>query len=699
LTSAPPPAIRNAGIQAKGADLKSFRTVLVTSCALAVLFLLLTVAGTAAALEPPLPGELAKYRRDGSLSRRVAHARELGNDHIVPGMLQAAVQRLQRAELGTLLRTPPPAWRGMPTKGTVNVLAVPICFSEYPQYSSEADLQDKLFGDGDAADVPYESVHAYYERSSYGRLNVQGDVLPWFNAGARSAVGTSDAARENLIKKALNAYDDAQADRAWADKYDNDGDGVIDYLVVIWTGPHTGWAGFWWGYQTSFSDNAYRVGGAGSDDGLTLNVYSWQWEYQYATWEDPAERPYDPLVTIHETGHALGLPDYYDYEPGVGPEGGVGGLDMMDNNWGDHNVFSKWLLDWLTPLVVSDGYGPVTLSASATTADALVVMPGVSSADPFQEYFMVENKYRVGNNDVKALDREPLPADGLLIWHVDATLYAPDGYDYLYNNSYTSHKLLRLMEADGREEIAGNGWADEWDYYQAGDALGPTTRPSGYAYGKSKAIVVRDISAAGETMSLFASTDWRPPFTKVSGVPSGWTRRPVTLTFSATDADSDVAVAGTRYRVDDGPWTADSHVVLPADPATHDGDGVHVVAYRSTANAGNTEAPRKVTVRIDTAGPTCMAPRAAAARRGGIAKLTYSVADKLSPRVNVTIRVRRPDGAVVRTLKAAGVTTGVRHVKSFACTIPRGSYRFQVTATDLAGNRQTKMGWNTLRVR
>jgi len=53
------------------------------------------------------------------------------------------------------------------------------------------------------------------------------------------------------------------------------------------------------------------------------------------------------MVVIHETGHALGLPDYYDYDDKVGPRGGVGGLDMMDNNWGDHNPFSKWLLGWL----------------------------------------------------------------------------------------------------------------------------------------------------------------------------------------------------------------------------------------------------------------------------------------------------------------------------------------------------------------
>ena len=42
-------------------------------------------------------------------------------------------------------------------------------------------------------------------------------------------------------------------------------------------------------------------------------------------------------------------------------------------------------------------------------------------------------------------------SDGLLIWHVDATPNA-DGDDFLYNNSVTEHKLLRLMEANGLPE-------------------------------------------------------------------------------------------------------------------------------------------------------------------------------------------------------------------------------------------------------
>ena len=45
--------------------------------------------------------------------------------------------------------------------------------------------------------------------------------------------------------------------------------------------------------------------------------------------------------------------DYYDYEEGLRPDGGLGGADMMDYTVGDHNSFTKIILDWTTPLVVS----------------------------------------------------------------------------------------------------------------------------------------------------------------------------------------------------------------------------------------------------------------------------------------------------------------------------------------------------------
>lgn len=47
----------------------------------------------------------------------------------------------------------------------------------------------------------------------------------------------------------------------------------------------------------------------------------------------------DSHTMIHETGHLMGIEDYYTYDKGGwGP---AGGGDMMDQNVGDHDAFTK----------------------------------------------------------------------------------------------------------------------------------------------------------------------------------------------------------------------------------------------------------------------------------------------------------------------------------------------------------------------
>src|SRR5439155_953036 len=55
--------------------------------------------------------------------------------------------------------------------------------------------------------------------------------------------------------------------------------------------------------------------------------------------------------------------------------------------------------------------------------------------------------------------------------------------------------------------------------------------------------------------------------------------------------------ATTEYELDDSPtWTAGTSVAVT-------GDGVHTIAYRSTDVAGNVEANKTATVRIDMRAP------------------------------------------------------------------------------------------------
>jgi M6 family metalloprotease-like protein len=484
------------------------RAGLVAGIVISVLFIGLNAAF---ALERPTREQIERYKLDGTLAWRIAKAKAIGNHKMSRPMMDRLDYKLRRLSLERVgraadktsrLLAPPPAWKGMPTSGTVKVLALLISFNDYPGTTTPAYFTSRLFGDG-VGGPPFDSLRNFYRRSSYDQLTVEGNVLGWYQAPyARSTVTETETGRQNLIKEALSFYEAQGHDFS---QYDNDGDGAIDYFCVFWTGPHGEWASFWWGYYTWFYDSTFRL------DGKRLTTYSWQWElYSYPS------GTFGPSVIIHETGHALGVPDYYDYNDAIGPRGGVGSLDIMDGT-GDHNCFSKFMLDWITPTVVSAGSQTVSLRASGLFPDALIFMPGAVPGRIFDEFFMVQNRCRSGN-DTNLFTG----SDGLTLWHVDSRLDSWND-NFLYDNSYTGHKLLKLLEADGLEEIETyNASANAGDYYKAGMTFGPFSVPNSARYdGMATAMGLTNITGTTTPMSLTVFSSDLPPVAGIANITDG----------------------------------------------------------------------------------------------------------------------------------------------------------------------------------
>ena len=522
------------------------------------LFLGLGTIHQLSAMPPPTPEMLKAYEKDGSLKRRIAFAEHIGNHRAKPDLALRARQRLEQAAIRQGVTVPeragiqflPPGPAGMPTKGQVKVLIIGIDFSDYPHSDTNSTdyMTSRTFGNGGGAQAPYDSLHNFYARSSYNQLDIQGSFLGWYRPAFTRAsmviTGTEQAqavVRENLIKAALQSFDAQGHDFT---QYDNNGDGKVDYFAVVWTGPHNGWSNFWWGYQTGWWATS-----SPNLDGKVVSDYSWQWESYYSS-TPPTNRAFDPSTLIHETGHALGLPDYYDYKSKakgdtVGPDGGVGGLDQMDST-GDHNCFSKWLLDWITPQVYTTPANGLSLLAAGTTKDnnAIIVMD-TNPGGNFGEFFMVQNRQRVGNDTV-------LPGDGLLIWHVDSRLNGSETY-FAYNNSDTPHKLLRLMEADGLEEIERGYGGDAADYWTNGKDFGPGSSPNSNRYdGALTKMGVRVTSAPGAsvTLNVYQVTDSTAPTGK-PGTPTASSTLD-TMTFAwtlGTSADPESGIAGYHLQL------------------------------------------------------------------------------------------------------------------------------------------------------
>lgn len=276
-------------------------------------------------------------------------------------------------------------------------------------------------------------------------------------------------------------------------QYDNDGDGDIDLVTILYAGPNTGWGSFWWAYRWQFYTPEAATKSFG---GKKVK----QFVFQFVETRGQNADDYDPTTLLHEMGHAFGLADYYDYDPEIGPEGGVGGLDMMHANKGNQNAFSRWLLDWIKPVVIGSGglsVRTLVASSSGQVGDkAIAIFPGLADGiAPGQEMFIVENRKRMGN-DMR------LPSDGLVIWHVDASV-ATTGNKFAFDNSYTDRKLIRLMRADNPNDFGDRDSANAGTYFTTGRVLTPTSSPSSRDYtGHDTKISIDQISAPGEKVTV-----------------------------------------------------------------------------------------------------------------------------------------------------------------------------------------------------
>ena len=227
------------------------------------------------------------------------------------------------------------------------------------------------------------------------------------------------------------------------------------------------------------------------------------------------------------------------------------------------------------------------------------------------------------------------------------------------------------------------------------------------------------VDNAGNTEATETCTvkiDTTPPTTTVSGADSLWHNSDVNLTLAATD-NGGSGVAATYYQIDGGAWTEGTSVNIPA-PADHSNDGLHTVSYYSTDNAGNTEATQSCTVKIDTTPPVISLAYLSVSHHqrhsgwawhrgfttrghqaswrgwtchGSCLNLSYRIDDNLSPTVNVTLTVLGFRGKVLQTISLGQCPTGVLEVYCLPHKLPHGCSHLRLTATDLAGNAQSKL--------
>ncbi len=183
----------------------------------------------------------------------------------------------------------------------------------------------------------------------------------------------------------------------------------------------------------------------------------------------------------------------------------------------------------------------------------------------------------------------------------------------------------------------------------------------------------------------YVNIDTTAPVTTASGLSAtaapAWSRNP-TVSLTASDALS--GVAATYYKIDSGSQQTYSGSFKLAD-------GAHKVIYWSVDKAGNVEATHTGYAAIDTVGPTTFT-KAASGHAGKAIALKYLIRDNLSHQAkDVMLVIRNSHRAVVKRFSLGRKNVSTCYLVKWTPKA-KGTYTYTVTASDLAGNRQSKAG-------
>ncbi|QIZ07197.1 DNRLRE domain-containing protein [Priestia megaterium] len=354
---------------------------------------------------------------------------------------------------------------------------------------------------------------------------------------------------------------------------------------------------------------------------------------------------------------------------------------VNDNTWNENTITwnnqpsigtNKPLAQWTVPAVGTPVSFDVTDQVKASlTGDKLlsivVTSPSKQSSNASVTYASKENSnksYRPvivinsSSMDSKAPSTTaaitPGQPDGQNGWYVHPVTMSLAANDNLSGVAKTEYSL------DGGEK---------WQSYYT---------PVKLAQDGKYSIGYRSTDYAGnqETMkTVNLNLDMTPPETTATATPAqpdssnSWYINPVTVTLNASDNTS--GVEKTEYSLDGGTtWQAYTGSVTISQ------EDKNTLSYRSTDNAGNVGALKTVSFKLDTTAPEITV--------SDLVQGTLSDSGDITPIIKLSDNLSGVDSSKTTiTLDTNGVQQGTT-IPLY--TLPLGSHRYTVTASDIAGN-------------
>ena len=369
-----------------------------------------------------------------------------------------------------------------PSTGKQKLLVVPVMFSDVSledlqkasyeynwdvDYSSKekvkSNIEKTFFGESN--ETGWESVKSYMNKSSYGKLELSGTVTDFYQSSYTlkdylALTGSGDL--KDYYQPSWTMVDDVAKwvmdnHPEYKDEYDQNKDGFIDGIWMVYMAPNSGKdmnqdSGEYKWYKSYLGKSYNNYVDYTDEENPVDKVNNEMWAYVYWNYNNYSKEeqgtPYvygwagydfsaegygkdvlDAHTFIHETGHMLGLEDYYDYSQESSP---LGSVDMHDANIGDDNAYSKYLLDWVSPEVKWEK-GTYTLKPFESSGNCFLLPRSTFGDSPFDEYILLEFYTPTGLNEKDSTETgypgngiKTFTKEGVKVLHVDSRLAKVD---------------------------------------------------------------------------------------------------------------------------------------------------------------------------------------------------------------------------------------------------------------------------------
>ena len=254
-------------------------------------------------------------------------------------------------------------------------------------------------------------------------------------------------------------------------QFDNDGDGFMDNIYIIYAGyseASTGNENDMWPHSWYLGNASFKL------DGITLNNYACSAELVGAS-----GKQMDGIGTFtHEFGHVLGLKDTYDtdeYIDGYGLDPGAYSLYASGSYNNDSRTppylmaFERMQMGWLNPTPLNGAEDVVLKNIAENEARYINAQPHRAPGTG-HEWFILENRQQTGWDKY-------IPAHGLLIYHYDYTDEMVEKYWSVNGpNNNARHRCMYIIPADNVDDT-NSRWADTYPGRTGNTAFTDNTTP------------------------------------------------------------------------------------------------------------------------------------------------------------------------------------------------------------------------------